>query len=244
MKKNILIVWLVIVSSLFATDYEDTLKNWNTHEDVADWLKKDWYFDTQIAKKTVQKIKSEGPSSISVKSAEETFNNSRGWCKDAANFGVESLNKINSSYEAKYIFILNKIKSAPNHWVTGFKHNGKLYVMDYGAGKHWKSMMGLHGPYESLDQYADFLRSLDIENFELDFVQWRGSEELSSSEKDINPKIIRRANIVLGKFDTDRDNYISFDEAPKKMQNNFKRLDKNSDERLELKELYLLPAKN
>jgi hypothetical protein len=49
--------------------------------------------------------------------------------------------------------------------------NGKIYVMDYAAGVHWAAMMGVHGPYDSLEEYESFLASLRISHFELGSVQ-------------------------------------------------------------------------
>jgi len=45
--------------------------------------------------------------------------------------------------------------------------------MDYGAGPEWGSMKGVHGPYDSLDQYAEFLRSLNIKRFAPELVAWK-----------------------------------------------------------------------
>lgn len=34
-------------------------------------------------------------------------------------------------------------------------------------------MPGIHGPYESLARYRDFLASLNLKGFSVDSVQWR-----------------------------------------------------------------------
>jgi hypothetical protein len=37
--------------------------------------------------------------------------------------------------------------------------DGKLYIMDYGAGGGWGAMNGIHGAYDSLHGYVEFLSS-------------------------------------------------------------------------------------
>jgi len=41
-----------------------------------------------------------------------------------------------------------------NHYVCSFKKDGKLYIMDYGTP--YKTVTGLHGPYNSLEEYKQF----------------------------------------------------------------------------------------
>lgn len=72
----------------------------------------------------------------------------------------------------RYIFIRNSI-GPPNHWTTGFWMNGKLYVMDYGAGPKWSAMQGVHGPYNTLDDYMQFLKTLSVPGFSPSSVDWR-----------------------------------------------------------------------
>jgi hypothetical protein len=45
--------------------------------------------------------------------------------------------------------------------------------MDYGAGSHWKQMIGTHGPYNSLNDYAKFLKTIDAKNFKFESIRWR-----------------------------------------------------------------------
>jgi hypothetical protein len=45
--------------------------------------------------------------------------------------------------------------------------------MDYGTGRKWKEMQGVHGPYNSLDEYRDYLASLSLPNFKVGKVIFR-----------------------------------------------------------------------
>jgi len=41
-----------------------------------------------------------------------------------------------------------------NHYVCSFKRDGKIFIMDYGTP--YKSLTGVHGPYNSLEDYRKF----------------------------------------------------------------------------------------
>ena len=157
MSRCISIVFLIIFSVTMAqaSDYKTTVDGWDSYQDVAEWIKSNWRFDHGRARDVVGKIRREGPTAAVTKSSEETFDLRRGWCKDAARFAKDTLNTIDPAYKAGYLFIKNKM-GPPHHWVTGFRYNGKLYVMDYGAGPEWRGMMGVHGPYDSIDEYGEF----------------------------------------------------------------------------------------
>ncbi|MEA1913925.1 MAG: hypothetical protein U9N30_01280 [Campylobacterota bacterium] len=235
--KNIYFVLILLCVGTFAhaTQYEDTIKNWETPQDVAQWMKSDWRFDMGIAQSIVHKIKTQGASASVAKSAQETYQSPKGWCKDAANFAKETLNNMDEKYDAGYIFIRNK-KGPPHHWVTGFNYQGKLFVMDYGAGKEWADMMGLHGPYDSLDDYSEFLSTIHHRNFKLDYVMWNTPRSSANNQSNELEPSLRTRNI-LTKFDKNSDDMISKSEAPKRMKSNFDRLDTDGSELLDVSEL-------
>ena len=162
--------------------YPQTLKSWKSYKDVATYMQGNFRFDTSRQGeflKDLRKYKKQNSgnmydftvSELSLKPI-ETYKRGGGFCGDAETLIKDSLNKINPDYNAKTIFISNAY-GTPHHWVTGFYVDGKLHVMDYGAGPHWSSMMGTHGPYNSLDEYGEFLKSLDAKGFKFDFLRWR-----------------------------------------------------------------------
>lgn len=102
---------------------------------------------------------------------QSTFEGKTGYCTDSANFALQALNRINPEYQAKLIYIKNQY-GQPHHWVTGFINDGKIMAMDYGAGPEWTGVNGVHGPYDSLEQYAEFLSSLRIRRFSPESVEW------------------------------------------------------------------------
>ena len=147
-----------------APEYEATVSQWTSYEDVANWLKANYTFDRDRQQQVLRQIRQQGPEGVILQSPAETFRLKKGYCKDAANFAIDALNRINPEYNARFVFVRNKV-GPPHHWVTGFTMNGKLFVMDFGAGPKWQSMNGVHGPYSSLSEYVEFLLSLQIKWF-------------------------------------------------------------------------------
>jgi hypothetical protein len=68
-------------------------------------------------------------------------------------FLKETLNRINPSYKAQTVVILVR-PNVFNHYVCAFKKDGKLFILDYGTP--YKEITGVHGPYNSLDEYKRF----------------------------------------------------------------------------------------
>ena len=162
--------------------YPQKVTQWKSYKDVANYMKNNFRFDKsrqyQFAK-DLKKYKREHQgdmhdftiSELSL-TPSETYNRGGGFCGDAETLVKDALNKINPNYNAKTIFINNQY-GPPHHWVTGFYVNGKLYVIDYGAGPEWSQMIGVHGPYNSLDEYANFLKTIDARNFKFESLRWR-----------------------------------------------------------------------
>ncbi len=165
-------LFFVATSANAGSKYDAEVLTWKTHEDVAKWLKSNFVFDKSRQEQVISQLKQTGPENVLTRKPEALFENRNGYCRDSAGFAKDALNKINPEYKARYIFIKNKY-GQPNHWVTGFNVNSKLYVIDYGAGKHWWALEGVHGPYESLDDYKAFLSSLAIKGFAPEIVVWR-----------------------------------------------------------------------
>lgn len=158
--------------ALAQSAFDAQVAGWTSHRDVAQWLEANFAFDSSRLDTILERTKRSGPGGLLARSPAGTFESKRGYCTDAAAFAIGALNRIDPAHDAKYVFIRNQY-GQPHHWVAAYKVDGKIMVMDYGAGPEWASMKGVHGPYESLDQYADFLRGLSIKNFAPASVEWR-----------------------------------------------------------------------
>ena len=160
------------VQSFAAEDYYETVGQWDSYLDVANWLQHNFTFDKGRLDTIQRRLKSQGPAGLLVKAPEKLFAGSKGYCGDSANFALQALNEIDFDYNARWVFIKNSV-GRPNHWVTAFDFEGKLYIMDYGSGEKWKAMQGVHGPYDSLSQYQDFLEGLRMPGFGVAEVRYR-----------------------------------------------------------------------
>lgn len=154
--------------------YEAAISKWSSYTDVANWLKANFAFDQSRLRNILVRTRQNGPAGLLARAASGTYDMKSGYCTDAAAFAIQSLNRVNPDYKARYVFIKNRY-GQPHHWVAGFQVNGKIMVMDYGASSEWGGMNGIHGPYDSLDQYAEFLNSLRIARFSPESVEWKST---------------------------------------------------------------------
>lgn len=170
---TILVSLFVYCSHAMGESYEAAISGWKSHEDVARWLSNNFTFEKSRQKQIAQRLEQLGPPGLLVRNPAELYEgNHRGYCADSTNFAITSLNRIDPAYNARWVFIRNDA-GRPNHWVASFDYQGKLYIMDYGTGKKWKAMQGVHGPYSSLDEYRAYLASLDLPVFEVGEVVFR-----------------------------------------------------------------------
>ena len=179
---TVLIVVLTFLGCQKAEPYPVTVQTWKSYKDVATYMESNWSFDKSTQRQYIQKLRkykqlnggdlSDYTVSELSMTPKEAYNSGSGFCGDSAVLIKDALNKINPSYNAKIIFIWNGY-GKPHHWVTGFYVEDKLYVMDYGTGSHWSEMMGTHGPYNSLDEYGEFLKTVNANNFKFGSVEWR-----------------------------------------------------------------------
>ena len=139
-----------------ATNYEDAVKQWHSYEDVAKWMQENFTY-VNINRRMAS----------GVQTPEETFMMKRGYCKDGATFAIDALNRIDPDYDAKMLYILS------GHYVTLFKMNSKLYIMDFASGPRFASIRGVHGPFDSIKELKEYLRKMGIDSS----VYVRGLEE-------------------------------------------------------------------
>ncbi len=164
-KKLSILLWLFFLTAcatsaaVRSTTFQDAVSQWTSYKDVADWMRGNFHY---AARKTGGMWQPRSP--------EEIFRSGTGMCQDGSNFARVALNRINPNYKARIVYIENRV-GPPHHWVTAFTMDGKIYVIDYAAGAGWASMMGVHGPYDSLKEYESFLSSLRMNHFELGRVE-------------------------------------------------------------------------
>ena len=126
--------------------YVETVSGWKSYEDLIRWMEKEFSFDAERYKKFEGTLPPP-------RSAEETFQLRSGIYIDVATFAKATLNRINPSYKAQVVVIIMR-PYRYNHYVCSFKKDGKIFIMDYGTP--YKALTGVHGPYNSLEEYKKF----------------------------------------------------------------------------------------
>lgn len=142
---SILILFLYGCATLPVKSYDETVSGWKSHKDVEKWMTRDFSVDMERFKRFEGTLPPP-------RTPEETFKLKSGIYIDAAIFARATLNRIDSSYQAKIVVLL--IPGGANHYACTFKKDGKLFVMDYGTP--YQSITGTHGPFNSIEEYKFF----------------------------------------------------------------------------------------
>ena len=99
----------VLINPAGAGSYEKAVAEWTSYEEVAYWLKMNFSFDKSRQIKVIKRIKKQGPSGALYRNPAVFYKeNGRGYCADSANFAINSLNRIDPSYNARWDFIWNE----------------------------------------------------------------------------------------------------------------------------------------
>ncbi len=136
----------VKVKPLFTKTYTETIAKWRSYQDIVKWMEKDFTFDAERYKKFERRLPVP-------RTPGETFELKSGIYIDTAMFLKETLNQINPSYKAQVVVLIIRPYGF-NHYVCSFRKDGKIFIMDYGTP--YREVTGLHGPYDSLDEYKIF----------------------------------------------------------------------------------------
>jgi len=129
-----------------AKTYVETVSAWKSYEDLVRWMEEEFSFDAERFKRFEGTLPPP-------RSPEETFQLRSGIYVDVATFAKATLNRINPSYRAQVVVIFMR-PYGYNHYVCSFKKDGKIFIMDYGTP--YKALTGVHGPYNSLEDYRKF----------------------------------------------------------------------------------------
>jgi hypothetical protein len=148
-------LFLFACATIPVKTYEETVSQWKSYNDVAKWMSWNFSYDMKRMREYVEKHTYDNP--MAVRTPKETFELKSGVCFDAARFAKETLNRIDPSYEAEFVFIDRE--GDIDHYVCSFKKDGKLYIMDYGMP--YRNLIGVHGPYNSLEEYKKYFERID-----------------------------------------------------------------------------------
>jgi hypothetical protein len=129
-----------------AKTYTETVSKWKSYQDLIRWMERDFSFDKERFKQFEQSLPPP-------RTPEETFRLKSGIYIDAATFAKETLNRIDPSYKARIVVIIFR-PYGYNHYTCSFKKDGKVFIIDYGTPH--KEVTGLHGPFNSIEEYRKF----------------------------------------------------------------------------------------
>ena len=139
------------VGSLPSKPYAEEVSKWKSYQDLANWFEKDFSLDADRFKQFEQTLPPP-------RTPEETYRLRSGIYIDAATFAKETLNRIDPSYKAQIVVIIMR-PYGYNHYACSFKKDGKIFIMDYGTLE--KKITGVHGPFNSLEEYRKFYENND-----------------------------------------------------------------------------------
>ena len=139
------------IESLPSKTYAEAVSQWKSYQDLANWFEKDFSLDAERFKQFEQTLPPP-------RTPEETYRLRSGIYIDAATFTKETLNRIDPSYKAQIVVIIMR-PYGYNHYVCSFKKDGKIFIMDYGSPN--KKITGVHGPFNSLEEYKKFYENND-----------------------------------------------------------------------------------
>jgi len=160
--------------------YADALAAWRTPEDVARFIDASFVYDRDRALALAERPDARAPRPA-IHAPEAMFERPQGVCIDLARFGVETLNRIDAGYGARYVMIefdpvVIDGRSLRRHWVATFRREGKLWVFaDSRRPGH------VAGPYD------------DVDAFIADYARYRGQRIVASRETDTFLRVQRTA---------------------------------------------------
>ena len=126
--------------------YSEAVSGWKSYREFVSWMEKEFSLDLDRYKTYEGRLPP-------ARTPEETFRLRSGIYVDAAVLAKETLNRINPSYRARIVVIIMR-PYGYNHYVCSLREAGKIWIIDYGTP--YKEVTGLHGPYNSLQEYRVF----------------------------------------------------------------------------------------
>lgn len=151
--------------------YAQALVAWKSPEDIARFIDAAFVYDRPRALAL-----GEAPASpaarASIHPPEAMFAAPVGVCVDLARFGVETLNRIDASFAARYVMlefdpVVIEGRTLRRHWIASFRRDGKLWFFaDSRRPGH------VAGPYDGV---ADFVA---------DYARYRGRSVVAWRETD------------------------------------------------------------
>lgn len=133
--------------------YTAALAAWKSPEEIARFVGATFVYDRARALALAEAPASRAPRPA-IHSPEAMFESPEGVCIDLARFGVETLNRVDSSFAAQYLMlefepVVIEGRTLRRHWVASFRRDGKLWFFaDSRRPGH------VAGPYDSVAAFV------------------------------------------------------------------------------------------
>ena len=138
-------------SVTYPNSYSKALEQWVTVANVNDWIKNNFRYDMERAKKLAENGSERGK--IDIYSPDEFYQIKKGICVDLSRFAVETINSIDASINAQYLMIeFEPItidgKIIRKHWISIYKDINGYYLLGDSKRPGY-----IAGPYEKVDDF-------------------------------------------------------------------------------------------
>ena len=176
--------------------YNQALGIWKTEEDINKWVVSSFIYDKARAIKLSSNQRTKNKE-ILIYTPSEFFKIKAGVCVDLARFGVETLRKIDSHSDPKYLMIeFDPIQINRNtfrlHWLVSFKKDGMKYFFCDSKRPGY-----IAGPYKStqvfISEYEQYRGRKILAHRELESYK---KQRKSKSVKGRNTKRHKKTNAV------------------------------------------------
>ena len=168
-----------------APSYEEALRLWRSPEDINAWIGARFRYDMQRAMRFAASERAKGASPAILEPA-GLFMGHQGMCVDLARFAVETLRKVSSAANPRYVrirfepLVING-KTLESHWLAMFEHDGKLFF--FADSKRPGYIAGPYGTTEA---------------FMTEYAAYRGRRIVSFDERDSFTRRMRSGAVKRG----------------------------------------------
>ena len=135
----------------YPTSYNKALQQWETVIQVNDWIKNNFSYDMERAKKLAENGSDRGKVNIYLPA--EFYQIKKGICVDLSRFTVETINKIDASKNAQYLMIeFEPItidgKIIRKHWISIYEDIKGYYLLGDSKRPGY-----IAGPFKKVDDF-------------------------------------------------------------------------------------------
>lgn len=134
--------------------YAEALAIWKGPEDIARFFDASFVYDRARALALAEPVEP-AAARPAIRGPEALYANPEGVCIDLARFGVETLNRLDASFAARYLMlefepVVIDGRTLRRHWIASFRRDGKIWFFaDSRRPGH------LAGPYDSVDAFIE-----------------------------------------------------------------------------------------